>query len=134
MKKGIIKRNILFVGNSHTYLHYMPQMLAQLATAGSGELKLSADQIVGEGSSLEWHWQNDQSRRVIRNQIWDWIVLQDRSGGPLEDPESFQRHAELLNAEIRESECGGRKERVDREMMTHLRPMGCAAASLRTED
>ena len=25
--------NVLFIGNSHTYLHYMPQMLGELAQA-----------------------------------------------------------------------------------------------------
>ncbi len=29
--------NVLFIGNSHTYLHFMPQMLVELAhTAGKG--------------------------------------------------------------------------------------------------
>jgi hypothetical protein len=106
MINGVIKRDILFVGNSHTYLHYMPQMLEQLVKAGRIELGIAVDQIVGEGASLEWHWNNEPTREKIRSLNWDYIVLQDRSGGPLEDPKSFRRHAELLNGEIQA--CGAR--------------------------
>ena len=97
------KRNVLFVGNSHTYLHYMPQMLQNLVSAGSNEFIVAAEQIVGEGASLKWHWHNTQSRRMIQRGTWDYVVLQERSGGPLEDLQSFQQHAELLNAEIQRS-------------------------------
>ena len=38
--------------------------------------------------------------RVDKKKSWDYVVLQDRSGGPLEEPESFARHAQLLDAEI----------------------------------
>ncbi len=98
-----MKRRLLFVGNSHTYLHYMPQMLEQLVKAGNCNIEISVDQIVGEGASLEWHWHNAQSRGMIREGMWDYVVLQDRSGGPLENPRSFQRHARLLNTEIQRS-------------------------------
>ena len=96
-----MKLNVLFIGNSHTYLHYMPQMLVGLVKAEDRGFDLAVDQSVGEGVSLEWHWNNEPSRQMMRSRKWDFIVLQDRSGGPLEDPDSFQRHARLLDAEIK---------------------------------
>ena len=94
--------NILFIGNSHTYLHFMPQMLVELAhTAGKG-FRLNTDQITGEGVGLQWHWNNAPTREKIRSQQWDWVVLQDRSGGPLEDLDCFQIHARRLNEEIKQ--------------------------------
>jgi hypothetical protein len=93
--------NILFLGNSHTYLHYMPQMLVQLVKAEDSGFDLAVDQSIGEGVSLAWHWENELSRQKIRSRKWDYIVLQDRSGGPLEDLASFQKHARLLDAEIK---------------------------------
>ena len=96
-----MKLRVLFLGNSHTYLHYMPQMLVQLVKAADCGFELEADQCVGEGVSLEWHWNNESSRQKMRGRNWDYIVLQDRSGGPLEDLDSFQKHAGLLDAEIK---------------------------------
>ena len=93
--------NVLFIGNSHTYLHYMPQMLGELTRAADTGFPLNIDQITGEGADLQWHWNNAPSRDKIRSGSWDRVVLQDRSGGPLEEFESFQAHARLLDEEIR---------------------------------
>jgi hypothetical protein len=93
--------NVLFIGNSHTYLHYMPQMLGELAHAADNGFRLNIDQITGEGAGLQWHWNNEPSREKIRSKRWDYVVLQDRSGGPLEELESFRTHARLLDEEVR---------------------------------
>jgi hypothetical protein len=91
--------NVLFIGNSHTYLHYMPQMLEKLAKAAAKEF--NTDQITGEGVGLQWHWNNTPTREKIGSRLWDYVVLQDRSGGPLEDLRGLQTHARLLNEDIR---------------------------------
>ena len=96
-----MKLNILFIGNSHTYLHYMPQMLVGLMKAGDRGFDPAVDQIVGEGASLAWHWNNEPTLRKMCSRKWNFIVLQDRSGGPLEDLDSFEKHARLLDAEIK---------------------------------
>ena len=80
--------NILFIGNSHTYLHYMPQMLWELVHADDSGFELNIDQITGEGVGLKWHWKNSPTLETIRRGPWDYVVLQDRSG-PLEDLGSF---------------------------------------------
>jgi len=98
-----MKLSVLFIGNSHTYLHYMPQMLVQLVKAADCGFDLAVDQSIGEGVSLEWHWHNESTRNKISSRDWDYIALQDRSGGPLEAFESFQKHARLLNAEIQKA-------------------------------
>jgi hypothetical protein len=92
---------VLFIGNSHTYLHYMPQMLGKLADTADRDFKINADQITGEGAPLQWHWNNSPTRDKIRSQKWDYVVLQDRSGGPLEELESFRTHARRLDGEIK---------------------------------
>ena len=91
---------VLFIGNSHTYFNFMPRMLSTLVDSEDRGFRLLPDQCTGEGAGLAWHWKNPLSRNAIRKKSWDYVVLQDRSGGPLEEPESFSRHAQLLNAEI----------------------------------
>ena len=79
-------------------------MLVALADAEDRGFELIVDQCTGEGASLEWHWKNLPSRDAIKANRWDYVVLQDRSGGPLEESESFVRHAGLLDAEIRKQD------------------------------
>lgn len=93
---------VLFIGNSHTYLHYMPEMLERLSASGSTAEKILADQMTGEGADLAWHWNNFPTRARIRSADWDYVVLQDRSGGPLEAKERLFGHARKLHALIRE--------------------------------
>ena len=75
-------------------------MLVALTNAGDHDFELMVDQCTGEGVSLEWHWNNSKSRDAITEKPWDFVVLQDRSGGPLEEADAFARHAGLLDAEI----------------------------------
>jgi hypothetical protein len=96
-----MKLNVLFIGNSHTYLHYMPQMVAHLVKASGRGIEPEFDQSVGEGVSLAWHWNHEPTRDKMHRKRWDYVVLQDRSGGPLEELESFRKHARLLDAEIK---------------------------------
>jgi hypothetical protein len=95
--------SVLFLGNSHTYLHYMPRMIVGLVKATDRGIGLQAEQSTGEGASLEWHWNSDVSCRKISSRKWDYVVLQDRSGGPLEEPDSFQKYAGLLDTEIKKA-------------------------------
>jgi hypothetical protein len=95
-----MKLKVLFIGNSHTYLHYMPQMLLGLAKAEKRGFGLEVDQSIGDGVNLAWHWNSDLTRRKMRAKKWDYVVLQDRSGGPLVELSSFRSHARLLNEEI----------------------------------
>ncbi len=92
--------NVLFIGNSHVYMHFMPLMLEELAKASGRGVTLAAEQCTGEGVSLEWHWNNPATRDMLTSANWDFVVLQDRAGGPLEERKSFETHARLLNQEI----------------------------------
>jgi hypothetical protein len=92
---------LLFVGNSHTYLNYMPQMVKRLVEASGHRSPVEVDQSVGDSVSLEWHWDNARTRELIVGGGWEFVVLQDSSRGPLNNRASFERHARLLDAEIR---------------------------------
>ena len=78
----------------------MPQMLSMLVKSENRGFELTIDQCTGEGAGLAWHWKNAPTREAIREKPWDWVVLQERSGGPLEDLDSFTGHAQLLDKEI----------------------------------
>ena len=93
---------ILFIGNSHTYLHYMPRLLSTLAK-GRGQ-EIFTHQSTGEGASLEWHWNHPETSELITEGDWTHVVLQERSRGPIEENASMMhRHARRLDQRIGET-------------------------------
>jgi hypothetical protein len=94
---------MLFLGNSHTYRHDVPRLLASLVKASVSWKNLDVEINAGAGVSLEWHWQNERSRALIAQGIWDYVVLQEKSSGPLDDPDSMFQNARKLNDEILEN-------------------------------
>ena len=91
---------ILMLGNSFTFFHDMPKMLAAILPAevvahvrGGASL---ADQI-NPGDAL-----CGECLRLLREEKWDYVVLQDQSRGPVCRRESFDQAADALCAMIRE--------------------------------
>ena len=41
-------RNVLFIGNSHTYQNFMPQMLSMLVNSENRGFELAIDQCTGK--------------------------------------------------------------------------------------
>jgi hypothetical protein len=98
--------NILFIGNSHTYYNELQAMFAELVKAGGSE-EIYALRCTEPGVALSWHWDNAGSHDMIKERKWDYVVLQDRSGAPLEYPEESVKFATLFHNEIKE-ECGAK--------------------------
>ena len=92
--------SILFVGNSHTYYHEMPKMLVRLAGVADGDCSVAVEQSTASGVSLQWHWNHQCTRDLLARGDWDAVVLQERSGGPLEDKEEMHEYARCLHREI----------------------------------
>ncbi len=92
---------VLFIGNSHTYLHYMPQMVTLLAAGADPPIGIDTCQVTGEGVDLRWHAENDATTAQITAHPWDAVVLQERSGGPLADSGSMFSAARRLDRRIR---------------------------------
>ncbi len=93
--------NILFIGNSHTYYHYMPRILEKLAQSAFPENPITTQQSTGHGANLEWHWRCRETRSLISRGGWDYVVVQDRSGGPLEEKRALRKYAGRLHGEVR---------------------------------
>jgi len=145
---------VLFIGNSHTYLHYMPQMVLQLARFADLPRGLEVAQSTGRGVSLQWHWSNPKTREMITAENWTHVVLQERSGGALEAPEAMHAYARLLDAEIKKQGAetvfymtwANRRRpqtqqaiaeaygQISRELDAVLAPVGCAWANCHKAD
>ncbi len=72
--------NILFIGNSYTYVNNVPQLVAQLA---DGDAALRSHLVVQSatrgGKTLQELWDDEQVQRLFAAHHWDVVVLQEQS-------------------------------------------------------
>jgi len=138
--------NILFIGNSHTYYNELQDMFAEMVKAG-GTDDIYSVRCTGPGVPLSWHCDNPKTHAMIAERNWDYVVLQDRSGSPLETPVEMFESASTLhkliknetNAEVvlymtwanrlrphQQAEVTMRYEELTNELGCMLAPVGAA--------
>jgi hypothetical protein len=76
-------RRVLFVGNSLTYVNDLPGIVARISAAQGAPLEVHS--VVHANYGLEDHWNEGMVRRLLAEQEWDIVVLQQ---GPSSLPES----------------------------------------------
>ena len=84
---------LLFIGNSYTFGHDMPDLLADLAAAGEPRYCLEIESVVAGGATLESHWQAGEALQQLQSKPWNYVVLQEQSMGTIEFPQRFQQSA-----------------------------------------
>lgn len=85
---------VLFIGNSYTYYHRMPDIVAAMAATRESPRRFEVRMVAQGGASLFSHWENGAARRALRSGRWDVVVLQDRSLVALDQPDELNRYAE----------------------------------------
>lgn len=74
------KANVLFLGNSYTYVNNLPSLIYNVARANGDTLAYDANTI--GGYSFNNHFNNALSISKIKAQPWDYVVLQAQSQEP----------------------------------------------------
>lgn len=88
-----MKKSILFVGNSYTYYHDMPERIfAPMAAKAGYDIEVRA--VTHGGYKLAWFADPDNEegkrlRDVVAGRHFDCIVLQDHSLSTIVDPGEF---------------------------------------------
>ncbi len=90
---------ILFLGNSFTFFNDMPDMVAGLLNAEVGR-------NLRGGAYLYQHLDPADelcavTHKLLTEEKWDYVVLQDQSRGPITHPEEFRRAVDALVPMIR---------------------------------
>jgi hypothetical protein len=95
-------RRVLFIGNSFTYVNDVPCLVQRMAALGTPGVVLDVTTVAAAGATLEQHWQGGPAQRLLRENPWDYVVLQDQSSRPLYGPQLVidyaARFAELSRA------------------------------------
>lgn len=94
------KLKILFIGNSHTYFHDMPHLLAERAKMD--EYDCEVVMIAHGGWFLEQHVKEPDVRFNIKYGKYDYVVLQEHSH-PFADKEQYEQAVRTLDAWIKEA-------------------------------
>lgn len=148
--------DVLFIGNSHTYLDDIPEtdlplLIADLALSRGKTLVV--DSVAEPFRSLEQHWIDGEASELIALGGWDLVVLQERYQPSVDDPALTLEYAELFAAEIeaagadpmvyvlwaRDDELEVQPAIIDNAMMVadaigaELVPVGPAWASIRAD-
>jgi hypothetical protein len=79
-----LKKEVLFVGNSYTYVNDLPNLVKQIALS-FGDTLVHESSTPG-GSSFNAHSTNTQTLNKINQQQWDYVVLQAQSQEPSLSP------------------------------------------------
>lgn len=75
-----IKKKVLFIGNSYTYVNNLPQLVKDIALSKSDTLVF--DQSVFGGATFQTHHTSPQTYTKIKSQNWDVVVIQGQSQEP----------------------------------------------------
>ena len=93
-----------FVGNSLTYYHDMPAIMIGLIRQEQPDRPLKVAMLTGPGASLQDHYRSGKLKAVLQEHgPWDWVVLQEKGGVPLAQPEAVRHYTRLLAKQVRKS-------------------------------
>ena len=95
---------VLFIGNSYTTTHDVPNILHQIADAKHQPILLKT--AAYDGAKLSGHLENNLTQAAIASEQWDFVVLQEQSQlqsfSPAETERQSSRHARMLIVRIHE--------------------------------
>lgn len=91
-------RKVLFLGNSYTSVNNLPQLIGNAAQSAGDNLIY--DSYTPGGYTLQDHNQDANGTDKIKNQSWDYIVLQGQSQQPITKSWKFNGGAGALKNHI----------------------------------
>lgn len=96
--------NILFVGNSYTYVSNMPHLVSLISE--STQTKLLTAKSTAGGARLSDHWRGEKglhTKELIKNGDFDIVVLQEQSMGAIKQPDSLLFYSKKFSDYIRKN-------------------------------
>jgi len=78
------RKEVLFIGNSYTYVNNLPDLVKQIALSFGDSL--IHDSSTPGGATFNTHTNNSQTLAKINQQQWDYVVLQAQSQEPSFSP------------------------------------------------
>jgi hypothetical protein len=93
--------DVLLIGNSYTFVNSLPEMVQQISAAANDRRPIRCAMAAVGAATLESHWNDRNTRKMMRSRRWSIVVLQEQSLMPIGNPDSFMRCGGLLADEAR---------------------------------
>lgn len=93
---------VLFIGNSYTNYHNLPEIVAQMAHAKGR--RLFYEMIVPGGRNFERHWKEGKALSAISQKDWDIVMFQNQSFEPVGDPENMYDYGKRFAEAVAETD------------------------------
>ena len=97
------EERVLFIGNSFSSFYWnVPHMVEEMAA--HYKLQWDVDQVTLGGATLAQHWEGERglnTRTVLRDKIYDRIILQDHSTYPILKPEVTREYVKKFITSIK---------------------------------
>jgi hypothetical protein len=91
--------NVLFIGNSFTARNDLPGLIARLTEASGHHLR---HQLISVGgASLRTHWNKGHAQNRIKEDDFDYVVLQEQSTLPVKNAMRMHENVRLFDGVIR---------------------------------
>ncbi|MDR2914098.1 MAG: SGNH/GDSL hydrolase family protein [Tannerella sp.] len=71
---------VMFIGNSYTYYHQMPEIIKEIAA--TQEMNITYTAFYPGGARLKGHLENQELIQAIKKGKWDYVVIQEQSSAP----------------------------------------------------
>jgi hypothetical protein len=86
--------NILFIGDSYTFVNDLPGMLSRIAATAGAPPTITTSEVVYGGATLEYQWEAGAAQPLIQSRQFTHVVLQDQSVEPAIDRLNFTTYAD----------------------------------------
>jgi chorismate mutase len=94
---------VLFVGNSHTYVNDLPKAVELLSQTANESRLLETKMVAASGATLKDLWDAGQVAQMLRQEHWDYVVLQEQSQLPITNPGLMHKYVRLFAAQIKQA-------------------------------
>lgn len=95
---------VLFIGNSLThYNNGVPSELISLCYSSIPRILIQTEMVAVGGERLSGHYKKGEALRLIRNNKYDIVVLQEYTNYPISNKEEFYNYSRIFYNEIQES-------------------------------
>ncbi|MFH1825299.1 MAG: DUF4886 domain-containing protein [Candidatus Firestonebacteria bacterium] len=92
---------ILFIGNSLTFHHNIPDLVGQIAYYKFKKAQI--DEYVPGNTNFRAHFESKECLDIIKNNKYDVVVLQSASFEPISGPEGLKKYGIKLQEKIKKS-------------------------------
>ncbi|MBF0501701.1 MAG: hypothetical protein HQM09_16300 [Candidatus Riflebacteria bacterium] len=81
---------ILFIGNSFTFGHDVPVLFQKIAGTGRPRSSTNITVVAVPRLALNEHWLSTETRALVCNEPWDYVILQDQSTIAFDNPTQME--------------------------------------------